>query len=215
MAISSYMMTADAIVPDVYVKDKFPTESKTIKVAYSDVFSTDLNGENVRMRIIYAKIDRNLPSLLFEIISSESKPYKDFYKYLEKLTSVIDKIKVTGRSICDITLESKGQDLWMLGAKYAVAGSSLFLVRHTFDDLSPDREQCMAISLPLTMMDSSKFNWNGKNHQKEFLDVLSEGKYQDIEFKFYMPDTNERVAASLPLNSDIALTIQKLLKAYK
>lgn len=163
---------------------------------------------------MYTKIDRNLPSLMFEILSPESKPYKDFYNYVEKLIPVVDKMKITGKRICDITLSGKGKDLWMMGTKYAVGGTSLSLVRHTYDDLSPNAEQCIGITLPLTIMDSSKFDWNGKNHQKEFLEVLSKGEYNDIEFKFYMPDTKEPVTASLPLNSDIALAIQKLVKVY-
>jgi len=206
-------ITINGTVPNVFLNEKFPMpKGETMKIAYSDHFTTNLNGENVTMRIMYYSF-KKVPSLTFEIFTKESNLFQNFYNYITKLDSVIDKFKYTGKRICDIRLNDTE---WMMIPKYAVGGSSLYLVRASYDDLSPNHEDCISIIFPLSFMDSNLFNWNGKPHTKELLKFLSEGNGESIHYYFYNPeDGNKKVYADLPLNSDISLTIQKLIKAYK
>lgn len=202
-----------AAIPEVHVRNKFPAgDGKYTKIAYSDIFTTNLNGENVKMRLAYVALDKNNPAVMIEILTKDSKIYKEISSYVTTLASVGDKFKYTGKRICDIKIFQNGT--WMLATKFAVAGSSLQLVRLTYDDIDPGNAECVAVTFPLSMMDSSKFNWDGKNRWKETLKELTSGSFSSIVYSFENPTTRKMVSFTLPVNSDMALLIQKLEKAY-
>lgn len=206
-------LTVNAALPDVHIRDKFTfAEGLTAKVAYTDPFTTVLNGESIRMRMIFTKI-QGAHALGFEILSTNSNLYKQFQNYVLTLDPVLDKFKYTGRRICDIYLHEN--NFWMMATKYALAGSSLGLVRMTFDEISKDQEKCIAITFPLSFMDSNRYNWSGNNHYKDLLKALMSGECQDIEYSFINPVTKKNVSVTLPLNSEIALVIKKLVETYK
>lgn len=205
------MMSAS--IPDVHVSDrKIMNEGKYVKVAYSDVFTTNIYGQNVEMRIVYSIPFKKSPALIFEILTQESAIYKNIAEYVNSLTPKLKNFVYTGKRICDIRVKEK--NFWMMASQYAVAGSSLGLVRLTFDDISDSREDCVAITFPLYVMDSNRYNYNGKNHWKDMLADLCNGDCKDIEYIYYDPATKKAVSVTLPITTDMVLVIQRVVNAY-
>ena len=217
IALVVLMINATAViagVPDVHVNDKFPAGNGAFtKVSYSDIFSTNIDGESIEMRVAYAVPMKDHPSVIIEILTKQSTIYQEMLRYVNTLNSVSDKFVYTGKRICDIIVD--GKSLWMMDAKYAVAGSSLSLIRQTYDDLGSSQQECIGITFPLSFMDSSKYNYNGKNHWKDMQADLCNGDCKAIEYWFTDPVTKEKVSVTLPITSDMVLAIQRVVKAYK
>ncbi len=203
-----------AAVPDVHVNDKFPLgDGKFTKIAYSDVFTTNIEGERVKMRVAYAVALKDHPTVMFEILSEESDIYREMELYVNTMNTVLDKFAYTGNRLGDIIVN--GKEMWMLASKYAVAGSSLALVRLTYDDVGSSKSECIGITLPLSFMDCAKYKFNGKNHWKDMQASLCNGDCQSIEYWFCDPVTGDRVSVTLPVTNDMVLAIRQVVNAYK
>lgn len=205
--------TMSAALPDVHVNDRLlKVEGKYSKVAYSDVFSTEIYGQNVNMRIVYSVPVKNNPAIAFEILTQNSIIYRNLSEYVNTLTPILKKFNYTGRRISDIIVKEKNH--WMLASKYGVAGVSLGYVSLTYDDLSPNREDCAAVTFPLSFMDSNRYNYDGKNHWKDMLAVLCSGDCQAIEYQYQNPETKKTISVTFPVTAEMALVIQRVVQAY-
>lgn len=203
----------NASIPDVHVIKKFPDgKGKYFKMAYSDVFTTAIYNQNVKMRIAYCFPQKNNPAVIFEILTKDSKIYKNMVQYVNSLAPRINELVNNRRKAGTVIAE--GTNDWYMERPYMVAGTALGLVRLTYDDLSTSRDECIGVTFPLSLMDSDKYNFNGKNHWKGMLADLCNGDCKVLKYQYYPPYPEKAVSVELPINAEMALVIQRLLKAY-
>lgn len=113
------------------------------------------------------------------------------------------------------SVHAEGKDFWYMYRPYMVAGIPLTLLRLTYDDLSKDKKDCIAITFPLSLMGCTKYNDDdGKNRWKEMLAALCNGDCQTIEYSFYPPYPEKAGSVTLPITAEMALIIQRVVNAY-
>lgn len=203
----------NASIPDVHVIKKFPDgKGKYFKMAYSDVFITAIYNQNVKMRIAYCFPQKNNPAVIFEILTKDSKIYKNMAQYVNSLAPRINELVNNRRKAGTVVAE--GNNYWYLYRPYMVAGTALGLVRLTYDDLSSSREECIGVTFPLSLMDCQKYKREGQNHWKDMLSDLCNGDVKRIEYNFYPPYPEKTGSVELPVTAEMALVIQRVVNAY-
>lgn len=205
---------AKAEVPNVTTATEEVAGFGKVKIAISDPFTTEIDGQEVKMSISYLFGQKNQPSFNFLIYTQDSKLYKEIASYLDILRGVINNIKVGDGRPGDIY--SKGKDwTWSLGYKYGVGGSSLVMVNSSTDTINGVAHPCMMVMVPMGMMDSNRYDWKDKNHWKDFQQSLLDGSVDWLEYFFYRPGNwTNKVAFTLPINYEMRMTLKKLVDSY-
>lgn len=202
-----------AALPDITTGEENVASVGKVKYTKSDIFTTELNGEPVEMSIIYTIPLKNQPAFTVEIFSKNSQIYKDIEAYLNKLTEVAPHFKYTGSRISDI-FATGDEYTWCTAQQYGVAGSSLGMVNKTIDDVRGTTEDTYSITIPLGVMDSNRYDWNNKNHWKDFQKAITTGHITSLRYKFINPLTGKDVQFILPVNAEMSLTMNKLVEVY-
>ena len=184
-----------------------------IKYAQTDLFTTNLNGQDVSMRIIYSIPIKNQPEFSIVYCSPESTIYKEIENYVNNFSAVASQFKQTGSRIADIFVKD-GTYTWCTGQKYGVAGSALNMVHKTIDKVNGQDQLCMMVIIPEGIMDSNRYDWNDKNHWKDFQKELLAGNMTSFRYKFIYPGGRKEENLIVPLNSEMVLVMQKLVEAY-
>lgn len=204
-----------AALPEISQGEENVAGVGKVKYTSTKVFTTELDGQPVMMQIIYMITTKNQPTFTFDIYDNGSQIYNNFDSFNTQMRSQLGQVRVDGRRLFDIYAYGDPDGTWGTSQNASISGGLFDMVQKINDMVDGKTVPAINVILPLGLMDHCNYDWNNKNHWKDFQKVLTSGTINSLEYVFNIPGTYDKtIKVKLPLNSDIILTMNRLVEEY-